>query len=313
MAIASKPITVATIAKTVAISGFVGGIAAEVNGGTFAEGFKAGVVGSVFGIGAGYAASAVSATLVGEIIIHGIASGMAADINGGTFASGFLAGSAGVVGGHITSAAKNIDPSFGFVSTVVVGGTISELTGGKFVNGGTTAAFGYLMAAGSRQSRYGDDGLLKDEYAWKILKNSPRAGGVYLDYVEPYLAGIGSLYVGVGRAIRFTGRGLGFYGEREYAYWRAEGAVMDIALDAYVNNQWFRNQVNDRIAEYAGSQNKYYINSRFSWGIVASPVGTLATIGDFTHGAEIAIKAGIDVTAPDGFSDAVIIGMFGYK
>ncbi len=39
----------------------------------------------------------------------------------------------------------NTNQVVGTVVAAVVGGTISELTGGKFVNGGLTAAFQYMF------------------------------------------------------------------------------------------------------------------------------------------------------------------------
>jgi hypothetical protein len=78
---------------------------------------------------------------IGQSLAHGVAGGLSGIVSGGDFRSGFLSsGFAEFAGSHL--------PSMGMVGNLVgrmaVGGTTSLLGGGKFGNGATTAAFGYL-------------------------------------------------------------------------------------------------------------------------------------------------------------------------
>jgi hypothetical protein len=88
---------------------------------------------------------------------HGVFQGGLTELAGGEFKSGFLAGMTGSVAGSLqmTGTSQSImglpgDGDTGglalrTVSAAVVGGTASEIGGGKFANGATTAAFVHLF------------------------------------------------------------------------------------------------------------------------------------------------------------------------
>ena len=89
--------------------------------------------------------SSTSATSSGGPWPHGLSQGGLHDVAGGSFGDGFLGGFFGSVGSSLMSS-----PGFGntfdtrssrLFAAVVIGGTASELGGGKFGNGALSAAF----------------------------------------------------------------------------------------------------------------------------------------------------------------------------
>lgn len=95
-----------------------------------------------------------TAQFAGKIASHAITGGVMSDLNGGKFGHGFFA--AGVtqafssqidkIGGMINSATSPTYYSLGnriarITTSAVLGGTVSQVTGGKFANGAVTAAF----------------------------------------------------------------------------------------------------------------------------------------------------------------------------
>jgi murein DD-endopeptidase MepM/ murein hydrolase activator NlpD len=73
---------------------------------------------------------------------HGFVGGFSAVASGGDFVSGFL--TAGVAK-FATTQTRGMEPVSRGIIAMVVGGTVSQLTGGKFANGASTAAMGYLF------------------------------------------------------------------------------------------------------------------------------------------------------------------------
>jgi RHS repeat-associated protein len=80
-----------------------------------------------------------------KTLAHGVLGGIMTDLQGGRFGSGFLA--AGVTQ-SVSGSIDRIDsanPALGFAARVsaaaVLGGTVSDITGGKFANGALTASF----------------------------------------------------------------------------------------------------------------------------------------------------------------------------
>ncbi|WP_420933663.1 hypothetical protein ACOJR9_14645 [Alteromonas sp. A081] len=78
--------------------------------------------------------------ILGKGLIRGMAGGISSVLSGGKFGHGFAAaGVSSMAGGKIDSAFK--DTGARVVAAAVVGGTVSQVTGGKFANGAITAAF----------------------------------------------------------------------------------------------------------------------------------------------------------------------------
>jgi hypothetical protein len=84
-----------------------------------------------------------------QVALHGITGGVTAELQGGKFGHGFF--SAGFAKGVMGAAGFNYDnQSAGDIAgrtaiAATVGGTVSEVTGGKFRNGAETAAIAHLM------------------------------------------------------------------------------------------------------------------------------------------------------------------------
>ncbi|MGP9802960.1 FG-GAP-like repeat-containing protein [Rheinheimera sp. NSM] len=87
--------------------------------------------------------------IAGQIGAHAVVGGVAASLQGGKFGHGFF--SAGVTkgaGGAFLPGGSNLSGgqvAYGTVVSAVIGGTASEISGGKFINGAQTAAFQYLF------------------------------------------------------------------------------------------------------------------------------------------------------------------------
>ena len=87
--------------------------------------------------------------IVQQIALHGLVGGVSAELQGGKFGHGFF--SAGFTKGVMGGANFNYDNRsagaiFGRTLTAaIVGGTVSEATGGKFRNGAQTAAIAHLF------------------------------------------------------------------------------------------------------------------------------------------------------------------------
>ena len=76
----------------------------------------------------------------------------------GDFEAGFLSAITGRAM-RIVSAPFNINTATGLLSSAVIGGTVSEIGGGKFSNGATTASFVYLFSGGVSLKKLGKDAL----------------------------------------------------------------------------------------------------------------------------------------------------------
>ena len=116
-------------------------------------------------VGIGQAFSAESASLFGDgffhelsrATAHGVAQGGFAEISGGDFGSSFMAGFSGSIAGSMMSGTSQGRQMFGAagdgsnrivhrtVAAAVVGGTVSEIAGGKFANGAQSAAMVHLF------------------------------------------------------------------------------------------------------------------------------------------------------------------------
>jgi hypothetical protein len=93
------------------------------------------------GIGTLFKDAATFGQLLGKSLVHGFTQGMFSAAMGGDFRSGF-------VGGFMSSITGRLVPKGvveGTLVSAMIGGTISELTGGKFRNGARSAAIVHLF------------------------------------------------------------------------------------------------------------------------------------------------------------------------
>lgn len=106
--------------------------------------------------------------------------------------------------------------------------------------------------------------------------------------------GTGSVATGVYNAGRFVARGIGVMGPDEQARWVIEGEVMDAMIDAYASNPEIRTQMNAKALNTLQQFNrnnqdgylKWYFTGRVTTGVVVSPFGFAAMLGDMTRAVE---------------------------
>ena len=123
-------------------------ILARAQGASSSEAIKAaGVAAATAGIG-----QVPQLSLAQTIAINGVIAGTYAQSQGGNFASAFAASVVGASAGLGTTG----DFSTGnLLLSALVGGAVSEATGGKFVNGAVTAAFSYAVSYAPNKSLHG--------------------------------------------------------------------------------------------------------------------------------------------------------------
>jgi hypothetical protein len=137
-----------------------------------------------------------------QVALHGITGGVTAELQGGKFGHGFF--SAGFTKGVMGAAGFNsADPSATDIAgqtalAATVGGTVSEVTGGKFANGAQTAAIQYLFAqAANKNNVSGKNNKLNTAEAENIQKGS----GWFRKKGHPYEAGRSGTFIEEGKGI----------------------------------------------------------------------------------------------------------------
>lgn len=113
-------------------------------GAALSAGLKGAVIGGItagatFEVGELLEHTTTTSNLFGKIASHGTVQGLASVANGGKFIHGFYAGAVTPLGSMATSYLPSDLERV--VAASVIGGTTSELSGGKFANGAVSAAF----------------------------------------------------------------------------------------------------------------------------------------------------------------------------
>ncbi len=151
-------------ALTGAVAGFAGGLIGSVlNGGSLGDGLQAGLTGAVFGAIGGAVAGGIGGTYghessflngggsaaVKKSILHGISRAAINKAQGGRWSSGFWSGF--LTSGFSPGTTMGGSGSGGFALRTaisgVIGGTASEISGGKFANGAVSGAFVHMFNA----------------------------------------------------------------------------------------------------------------------------------------------------------------------
>ena len=141
------------IALTFGVAGFADAL---LQGASFGDALRTGIISGIAAAafsslnGVNFAESAVGEIIGGiaaEVLAYGAIGGIANVLQGGRFGHGFVsAGLSAPLGGGLAKALGG-GPTAAFMSRVVVGGTISKATGGKFANGAATAAFAAIVSS----------------------------------------------------------------------------------------------------------------------------------------------------------------------
>lgn len=140
----------ALIAAGVA-GGFAGGVAnGLLNGASLGQSLVMGIQGAIFGgisaglaYGIGHQMGVVSGNVLLRSIAHGITRGIMNTAIGGNFRSGFMSAFASESLGSLDLGLEQGVPQMIFHA--LVGGTVSQISGGKFANGAVSAAVVYLF------------------------------------------------------------------------------------------------------------------------------------------------------------------------
>jgi hypothetical protein len=151
----------------VAAGGFASGFAGSLlNGGSLGDAFKAGIIGAAISVASvGISAYKIDGVKIASAnfsknpglytlhkALHGTVGGLASEASCGKFAHGFYASAAAKVAGQALDGALNTPGisdteryAYGLAGTTIVGGTVSEIGGGKFANGACNAAFQHMF------------------------------------------------------------------------------------------------------------------------------------------------------------------------
>lgn len=142
-----------------------------------------------------------SGQIAAQISLHAVAGGVFNVIQGGEFGHGFASAGLTKAATPINFAINGFNVGEGVSVTevfasAIVGGTISELTGGKFANGAITAAFQNLFneqgAIQDNSIQVDEDFVFTEEHArntliWLFENRKMGVGGIQLDDIVSYL------------------------------------------------------------------------------------------------------------------------------
>ena len=283
VAVAGAGVSAATGAVLAgAAGGFAGGLVAS--GGDLRSAIIGGITGGAAGfIGSSRAFGAVGRITARRVAAHGIVGGARAEAQGGSFKSGFVSSAFTKSVSNVIERAADANPLAGGVAAAVVGGTASRLTGGKFQNAALTTAFQYLynqaMTAGER-----------------FAENYRRSYG-FGAKVRGFFSGVGTIFKGGYRSIRFVGRGTGLLGQEEYDDFTREAEIVDKAAEVLYKSDAVRAEIGVRVI--SAGQNIHFtdydiakVTGRALTGAILSPLGVLATIGDVTNAVEVGVETG---------------------
>ena len=142
VAAASGMATISQLAVAGAVGGFAAGVSAGLLGGaSLGDSLQMGMQGAAYG-----AIGAVTAGYIGGIksgiiraSLHGITRAAISKAQGGKWSAGFWSGFASSALAPLASSASTFEGKIAM--SAIVGGTASELGGGKFANGAVTGAF----------------------------------------------------------------------------------------------------------------------------------------------------------------------------
>lgn len=169
-----------------------GAIAGAIGGAIIGRSWKAALIGGVSGamFGALHGIDAGGGILSTEgafkVMAHGVAGGLSSIMQGGKFGDGFLSAgvmqavSIGGVMGKLGATGPGVGNRIYSASvSAVIGGTVSELTGGKFKNGAVSGAWSRLLNDTAMGGGKGKTFSEKMSDAWKLAKGFWGSGHAY--------------------------------------------------------------------------------------------------------------------------------------
>lgn len=192
--------------------------------GSFSAAFKSGAIGfasgaAFMGIGsAAFGQSFGSGAHLARSFAHGMVGGISSVLQGGKFGHGFA--SAGLTKFiNVNAAFKNSGmgsvrfDGARIVAAAVVGGTISDVTGGKFANGAMTAAMGQALNGNLQNARE------------QAVFESIGEGARVLDERVGFWRGVGKGFKSFGAGlVKAVGYGGSYWGSKVCSAWSSECA-----------------------------------------------------------------------------------------
>ncbi|MFN4329268.1 MAG: RHS repeat-associated core domain-containing protein [Limnobacter sp.] len=149
-------------------SGFAAGFAGS--GGNLKAGLHGGLTGAAFGWAGGVGGPTGSESF-GRYLAHAaVGCASSSTLDGGDCSQG---AASALAGKYITNQTQHLDGVSGLIAATVAGGTGSVLSGGKFVNGAMTGAFGYLFNALGRPQEQ------KTNYKLEPVPDTPETRAAY--------------------------------------------------------------------------------------------------------------------------------------
>jgi RHS repeat-associated protein len=113
-----------------------------------------------------------------KVFAHAVVGGLAAEAQGGDFVAGFFA--SGVAKGFSEAGGMARVSANGFTGVMtrtaiaaMIGGTVSEMTGGKFANGARTATLQHLFNYETERARAAQKGYSSDRGGWHDYTEGP--------------------------------------------------------------------------------------------------------------------------------------------
>ena len=104
-----------------------------------------------------------------QFIVQGTAGGIFNVVQGGEFGHGFIAAGIGILGAQGASAIGLAGNEAGrLITAAVIGGTVSELTGGKFANGAASAAFAAVVSQVGLSNSTGNETRANEVDDWTV-------------------------------------------------------------------------------------------------------------------------------------------------
>ena len=185
---AAKKVTLAALIGST-LGGAAGGAAgamtgALLNGANIGQIAKATLIGGLIGGASGFLNYAAGdGAFLERLFKHTFATGWLEGIQGGNMLHGFMMGATSCAGGTAINSASFLGNTAKIAANAVLGGTVSEIGGGKFANGAITAAFSMMFNDMMHGGEYGD-GVKKNRFnSFEIEER----GGVY--YLNGHIIG----------------------------------------------------------------------------------------------------------------------------
>jgi RHS repeat-associated protein len=250
-----------------------GSLTGAVKGAVFGA-ISAGIANGIGNIGEGMASSlGASAAKAGKALLHGLSRAAITRAQGGKFSAGFWSGFAGSALGGLSAQADTLGGQL--VIQAVVGGTASELGGGKFANGAVSAAFvmmfnDWLHDASNLVAGFGDTvsfGLtsaFRQTYGYDSVIDYD--SGLYLGgEVAGYAASIPAIWTA------------GLYGGANSVFWSGQG---NMARAMSLGTSLEATPIG-RILNFGGNKIPYWIWKRASSTFASNASGTALKVGTF--------------------------------